>query len=106
MESPSTALCLHIDFYIDPVHFLELLTITDTEYVTLKQAVIDAYDQAVIACDHLEDDPVCGLSLHIPRRKVDYDRSFRFDELLSSYEELEFTKQTEWDEFLKIFLDI
>ncbi len=96
----------YIDFYLDPVHFLNLLSINDAEFESIKDAVINAYEETVVAFDNLENDPVCGLSLHIPHRKADYDHSFRFDELLSSYEETEFVKDSDWDEFLKEFLEI
>ena len=96
----------YIEFYLDPVQFLELLSINDPEYEDLKNEIITRYNNAVVACAHLEDDPVCGLSLYIPWRKVDYNRSFRFDELLSSYEETLFAEDTNWDEFLKVFLDL
>ncbi|MFC1751145.1 clostripain-related cysteine peptidase [Pseudomonadota bacterium] len=96
----------YIEFYFDPVHFLNLLTIEDAEFTSIKDTAIDAYESAVIACDHLDNDPVCGLSLYFPRIKADYDHSFRFDTLLSSYEDTEFAKDTNWEEFLKSFLEI
>jgi hypothetical protein len=96
----------YIEFYLDPVNFLNLLSIDDVEFESIKNSVISAYDEAVVACDNLENDPVCGLSLHMPRRKADYDHSFRFDNLLSSYEETEFAKDSNWDEFLIEFLEI
>jgi hypothetical protein len=96
----------YIDFYLDPVNFLNLLSINDQEFETVRTSVINSYDEAVVACDHLETDSVCGLSLHIPRRKADFDHSFRFDELLSLYEETEFSIDSNWDEFLIEFLEI
>ena len=96
----------YIDFYLDPVHFLNLLTIDDVEGSSLKQSVIDSYEHAIVACDHIEQDPVCGLSIHLPRRKADYDHSFRFDTLLSSYDNTDFAQESQWNEFLKSFLQI
>jgi len=96
----------YIEFYLDPINFLNLMSINDTEFESVKDEVIGAYNDAVVACDHLEDDPVCGLSLYIPRRKADYNHSFRFDDLLSSYEETEFAKDSNWNEFLISFLEI
>ena len=85
---------------------MNILSINDQEFEDLKNDIIYQYDNAVIACAHLEDDPVCGLSLYFPWRKVDYDRSFRFDEIISPYEETLFAIDTNWDEFLKIFLEL
>jgi hypothetical protein len=96
----------YIEFYLDPVHLLNLLSIDDPVFDAKMNTVTDAYEEAIVSCDHLENDPVCGLGLYIPRRKADYDHSFRFDYLLSLYEELEFAKDTNWDEFLKLFLEI
>jgi len=96
----------YIDYYLDPVNFLELLSIDTPEFNTIKNDIVEQYNSVVIACDHTDTDTVCGLSLYIPRRRADYDRSFRFDELLSSYEETLFAQDTQWDEFLKEFLDL
>ncbi|MFE3845920.1 clostripain-related cysteine peptidase [Thermoplasmatota archaeon] len=96
----------YIEFYLDPVHFLNLLSINDPEFEAFKDTCINAYDEAVVESDNLEDDPVGGLSLYIPHRKADYDHSFRFDELFSLYEETEFAGDSNWDEFIKEFLEI
>lgn len=96
----------YIDYYLDPVNFLDLLLIDTQEFNDIKNDITQQYNSAVVECDHIENDPVCGLSLYIPRRRADYDRSFRFDELLSSYEETLFAQDTHWDEFLKEFLDL
>lgn len=96
----------YIDYYLDPVNFLDHLTIEDSEGISLKEAIKDAYENAIVACDHIETDPVCGLSIHLPRRKADYDHSFRFDTLLSSYDNTAFAQDSQWDEFLKTFLQL
>jgi hypothetical protein len=96
----------YIEFYLDPVNFLNLLSIDDPEFLTLKNTCLNAYENAIVESDHLENDPVGGLSIHLPRRKADYDHSFRTDELISSYDETSFAIDTNWDEFLKELLQI
>ena len=52
-----------IDFYLEPMLFLEYLSIDNPEIITAKNEVIDCYNSVVMNKKHLEDDHVCGLSL-------------------------------------------
>ncbi len=100
------ALLWEIDYYIDFYNFLELLTINDSTIVTIKNNIMDIMDTAVIANKHLQNDPAHGLSIYLPRRTTDYNNSLRYDVLPSPYEETLFAIDTQWDEFLKIYLGI
>jgi len=72
----------------------------------LKRNLLNSYENAVVESDHLDNDPVGGLSIYIPRRKADYDHNFRTDELTSSYDETSFAIDSNWNEFIKEFLQI
>lgn len=100
------ALLWDIDYYIDFYNFLELLSINDTSVVNIKNNIINIMDTAVIANKHLPTDPAHGLSIYFPRRTIDYNNSLRYEVLPSSYEETLFAIDTQWDEFLKIYLGI
>jgi hypothetical protein len=100
------ALMWNIDYYIDFYNFLELLTINDSNVVEIKNNIMSIMDTAVIANKHLQTDPVHGLSIYFPRRTSDYNDSLRYDVLPSPYEETLFAIDTQWDEFLKMYLGI
>ena len=100
------ALMWDIDYYIDFYNFLELLTINDSNVLTIKNNILNIMDTAVIANKHLPTDPAHGLSIYFPRRTTDYNNSLRYEVLPSSYEETLFAIETQWDEFLKIYLGI
>jgi len=100
------ALLWEIDYYIDFYNFLELLTINNSTIVTIKDNIMNIIDTAVIANKHLQNDPVHGLSIYLPRRTSDYNNSLRYEILPSPYEDTLFAIDTQWDEFLKIYLGI
>jgi len=100
------ALSWDIDYYIDFYNFLELLTINDPTVVDIKNNIFNIMDKAVIANKHLPTDPAHGLSIYLPRRTLDYNDSLRYEVLPSPYEETLFAIDTQWDEFLKIYLGI
>lgn len=95
-----------IDYYIDLYDFLDHCTITDSEFISLKNSIKGTMDTAVIANVHLPDDPAHGLSIYFPRRAGDYNDSLRYPTLPSPYEATRFAIDTQWDEFLKTYLGI
>jgi len=97
-----------IDYYMDLQHFLELLTIGDQEFIDARNNVINKIDNAIIAKAIVEGDHSAGFNFYFPGRKVDYNLALRYDDgvLPSEYEETLFAINTNWDEFLKTYLDI
>lgn len=95
-----------IDYYIDLYHFLDLCTISDSGFISLRDSIQATMDSAVIANVHLSDDPAHGLSIYFPRRAGDYNDSLRYPTLPSPYEATNFAIETGWDEFLKNYLGI
>lgn len=107
LESARTyALSWLIDYYIDLYDFLDLCSITDSEFITLRDTIQSTMDTAVVANVHLPDDPAHGLSIYFPRRAGDYNDSLRYPTLPSPYEATNFAMTTHWDEFLKEYLGI
>jgi uncharacterized protein YozE (UPF0346 family) len=100
------ALSWNIDYYIDLYDFLDYCTMSDSDFITIKNNIQDNLDTAVIANKHLASDPAHGLSIYFPRRAGDYNDCLRYDELPSPYEATLFAIDTQWDEFLKTYLGI
>jgi len=97
-----------IDYYRDLQHFLELMTISDQEFIDAKNNVIDNIEAAMIAIAVLEKDNSAGFNFYFPGRKADYNLALRYDDgvLPSEYEDTQFAIDTNWDEFLEVFLDL
>ena len=96
----------YIDYYIDFYSFLDLCTISDPDFIAIKDTIESTMDTGVIANVHLQDDPSHGLSIYFPRRAGDYNDSLRYPTLPSPYEETNFAIDTHWDDFLKSYLGI
>lgn len=96
----------YIDYYIDFYDFLDLCTISDSEFSNIRNTIQATMDTAVIANTHLPDDPAHGLSIYFPRRAGDYNDSLRYEILPSPYEATNFAISTQWDEFLREYLGI
>lgn len=96
----------YIDYYIDVYDFLDFCTITDQDFIAIKNTIQSTMDTAVVANVHLPDDPAHGLSIYFPRRAGDYNDSLRYPTLPSPYEATNFAISTQWDEFLRAFLGI
>jgi hypothetical protein len=96
-----------IDYFVDLGHFLDLLDIDDSEFLTLKNNVRNEINKAVIAKAILPGDHSEGFNIYIPQRTADYNDALRYDhDLPSPYEENLFAIDTYWDEFLKMLLGL
>ncbi|PNX50212.1 MAG: hypothetical protein BV456_07410 [Thermoplasmata archaeon M8B2D] len=97
-----------IDYFIDLQHFLELLTIDNQEFSNIKTNIISKINDAIIAKAIVEGDHSVGFNLYFPGRKLDYNLALRYDDgvLPSEYEETQFAINTNWDEFIKMYLGI
>ena len=106
-ETRKYGLQFYIDYYIDLKDFLEHLTIDNSDYLDIKNTVLDNIEESVIAKVALEGYPSCGFNFYFPNEKDDYNDALRYNHALPSpYEETFFAIDTNWDEFLKTFLDI
>jgi len=63
-------------------------------------------NETVIANAHVEGDNSGGLSIYFPLFKEDYNSSLWYAEIPSPYEELMFARDTNWDDFLRVYLDL
>jgi hypothetical protein len=74
---------------------------------------MDTLNITIIVNKALPTDPSHGLSIYFPELKCQYDQSIwryplskNFRKIPSPYEDLMFTKDTQWDEFLKMYLGV
>ncbi len=106
---------LSYDCFIDLYDFVEKLK-DETSNQEIKNSctqVMNALNVAIIANKALTTDPSHGISIYFPELKCQYDQSIwrsplkkNFREIPSSYEDLMFTQDTHWDEFLKEYLRV
>ena len=106
---------LGYDCFIDLYDFAEKLKeqTSVTEIKNACDAVMDAFDGTVIANKAEPTDPSHGFSIYFPERRCQYDQSIwrtigikNFRKIPSSYEDLRFSHDTLWDEFLRAYLKI
>jgi hypothetical protein len=106
-ETRKYGLQFNIDYYVDLKDFLEHLAIDDTEFLQIKDRILDYIEEAVVAKVTLEGYPSCGFNFYFPNEKNDYNNALRYNHALpSSYEETLFAVDTHWDEFLKEYLGL
>jgi len=106
---------LGYDCFIDLYDFAEKLRNT-TVGIEIKGAcgqVMNAINTTVIANEAVPTDPSHGLSIYFPQLKCQYDQSIwkgmgnkNFIKIPSPYENLSFSKDTMWDEFLRAYLKV
>ncbi len=106
-ETRRYGLQFYIDYFVDLKDFLEHLNISDSDYLEIKNSILNNIEDSVIACVTLEGYPSCGFNFYFPDNKNDYNNALRYDHALPSpYEETLFALNTNWDEFLKTYLDL
>lgn len=106
---------LGYDCFIDLYDFAEKLR-DETKKTEIKDAceqVMNAINATIIANKAVSTDPSHGLSIYFPELKCQYDQSIwknmgnkNFRKIPSPYEDLQFSHDTMWDEFLKAYLKI
>jgi hypothetical protein len=96
-----------IDYFVDLKDFLDHLFIDDTEFFDIKNMVLTCIEEAVVAKVTLEGYPSCGFNFYFPDEKNEYNDALRYDHALPSpYEKTLFSADTQWDEFLKEYLNL
>jgi len=108
LESRKYGVGFNIDYYIDLVHFLDLLNIDDPSYLSLVDTIQDAIDTCVISLSSIPGDHTCGFNIYFPNKAADYNHAMRYESgiLPSPYEETQFAQDTQWNELIALFLGI
>lgn len=97
------------DCFIDLYNFAELLSehVDNTEIKNTCYSVMEKLEDAITANTIVPGDDSHGLSIYFPSHKILYNRYVgRGKNPPSPYEELQFSKDTNWDEFLREYLNI
>ena len=103
------------DCFIDIYDFADNLreATSDEDLKDACQSVMQNLEGAVIANKVLEEDDSHGLFIYFPEQKIQYDQSIwrvignpQFRNIPFSYEKLDFSEDTGWNEFLKAYLNI
>jgi len=94
------------DSYIDLYDFADRLWgITQNQDIkNLCETVKTEINKVVIAKKTVQGDKSYGLSIYFPKNKRLYNKYIWGGEIPYPYEELQFSKDTHWDEFLQKFL--
>jgi len=102
---------LGYDCFIDVYDFADKLSIetTNQDVKNACEQVKNAINTTVIANEAVEYDSTHGLSIYFPQLRYLYDKSIwrgmnKNFWKISSYTELRFSDNTNWDEFLKSYL--
>ena len=101
------------DSFIDLYHLIELIN-ESVENQVIKDAcnnVIEKFNEAVLANNVMPEDNSHGMSIYFPKSRELYNKhiweySKGREELPNLYEELQFSEDTLWDEFLKEYLEV
>jgi len=102
------------DCFIDLYNFTENLygVTSNKELKNVCQHVMDEMNNTIIASKDCVNDSSHGLSIYFPEFKCQYDQSIWRGmgnpdfKKIPSYETLKFSKDTNWDEFIKTYLKI
>ena len=106
-ETRRYGLQFNIDYYVDLEDFLGYLAIDDTEFLEIKERVLNCTEEAVVAKVTLDGHPSCGYNFYFPDEKDEYNNALRYTHAIpSSYEQTLFAGDTQWDEFLREYLDL
>jgi len=97
-----------IDYYVDFVQFLNNMPFADQEGENLKNQLLSSIESLVINKKYLENDDSEGFNFYFPRNAIDFNHALRYENgiLPDNYEQTQFSIDTSWDDFLKVFLGI
>ena len=106
---------LGYDCYIDLYDFAyNLKQVTTNQNIKNNcDQVMQNLEKIIIANKVMPNDTSHGLFIYFPQYKIQYDESIwrvagnpQYKKIPSSYDELDLSEDTKWDEFLKTYLKI
>lgn len=99
--------CLSYDCFIDLYHFVELLS-HQTDNVILKNlcaSVMEKSNETIPLIKSILDKDH-GLNIYFPKTRYMYDKYIFRGRLPCHYEYLRFSQDTQWDEFIRTFIEV
>ncbi|EMR73394.1 Peptidase C11, clostripain [Thermoplasmatales archaeon SCGC AB-539-N05] len=99
---------LMFDSYVDLYNLVDLIyrSVENNEIKNLCLQLMDQINYSVVKKTSMPSDNSNGFSIYFPKEKNLYNKYIWNDEFNPEYENLKFSKDTPWDEFLKTYLDI
>ena len=96
------------DCFVDLYHLVELLNnnIQNNYIKYLCSMVMEKLNETIPAIKKVPDDPSYGLSIYFPSSKIMYNKYVLPGKIPCPYENLKFSKETSWDDFLRDYLNI
>ncbi|MEA2055578.1 MAG: hypothetical protein U9O49_01945, partial [Candidatus Thermoplasmatota archaeon] len=96
------------DCRIDLYNFVELLRdhIQNPMIIHLCSSVMEKINDSIPAIKKVSGDPSNGLNIYFPRSKIRYNKYLSRGKIPCPYENLKFSKDASWDEFLKSYLNV
>ena len=94
------------DSFVDLYNLVQLIN-RSVENQAIKNActeVLNKLADAVIANKAMPNDESYGTSIYFPKAKALYNSNIWKGKILTKYEELRFSQDTQWDEFLRAYL--
>ncbi|HEC94464.1 MAG TPA: hypothetical protein ENI45_00685 [Thermoplasmatales archaeon] len=99
---------LAFDSFVDLYDLVQLIN-ESMENQAVKEAcmqVMKRLEKAVVANKAMPADDSHGLSIYFPENKKLYNKYLWSNEIPSPYEDLRFSHDTLWDDFLRMFLNV
>ena len=93
---------------VDLYHLIMLLkqNIQDNHFQILCNNVFEGFNKTIPVIKKVENDTSYGLNIYFAKQKILYNKYVLAGKVPVPYEELKFSKDTNWDEFLKTYLKI
>ena len=99
---------LAYDCYVDMYDLIHLFKENiDNDVIKNRcDIVLNQINKTIPMVSKVENIPSCGMNIYFPKNSFLYNKYKSRGKIPCPYEELKFTKDTEWDEFLKAYLYI
>ena len=68
--------------------------------------VMNSINDSIKIINKVENDPSHGLNIYFPDNSIDYNKDIEGGKLACFYENLKFSKETTWDEFIRSYLGV
>ena len=96
------------DGNIDLYHLVTLLKqkIQDNRLQNLCNNVLEELNKTIPIIKKVQNDTTYGLNIYFAKQRIMYNKYVLFGKVPVPYEDLKFSKDTTWDEFLKTYLRI
>jgi len=99
---------LSYDCVVDLYNFIEILRYyIDNDYLRSQcNSILNFYDEVIPAISKVSYDNSNGLNIYFPKTKRQYNKYVLPGKIPCPYEDLQFSENSKWDDFIKEYLSI